>query len=172
MTQTLGRNESNPFSSWQNVTMPVCNSSIVVNEHKFSTPNMASYYDEDWDGYQDPEVSMQFDDKTANLTLDGVFHASPYARLNTTELRPAPVMGRSTYVGYFSLRFDGVLDAYHSDLLSLKESVPTWQRTVGFGNNTANIGNDQEPVEESAGNVVSGSVLTVMAVAVSLLALF
>ncbi|KAI1072041.1 hypothetical protein LB507_005371 [Fusarium sp. FIESC RH6] len=172
MTQSLSRNESNPFSSWQNVTMPVCNSSIVVNEHNFNTHNMVSYLTEDWDDYRDPVVSMQFDEKTANLTLDGVFSAAPYARLNTTYLRPAPVIGRSTYVGFYSLKFDGLLDAYHSDLLSLKENVPTWQRTVGFGNNTANIGNDQEPVEESAGNVVSGSVLTVMAVAVSLLALF
>ncbi|RFN52860.1 hypothetical protein FIE12Z_2873 [Fusarium flagelliforme] len=172
VNQTLGRNESEPFSSWANVTMPVCNSSTHTGDYRLVTPNILSYYAEDWDGYKNPELSMQFDDKTANLTLDGVFHATPYMRLNSTKIRPAPVQDGSAFIGYFSVQFNGVLDAYHSDKMTLKQSLPTWQRTVGFGNNTANIGNDQEPVEESAANMVSASVLTTLAVAVSFLALF
>ena len=37
--------------------------------------------------------------------------------------------------------FGGVLDAYHSDGFDMNKSPPTRLPTVGFGNNSVNIGN-------------------------------
>ena len=41
---------------------------------------------------------------------------------------PGWIMGR------IQMRFSGPLDAYHSDILYVNSSTPTWLRTVGFGN--------------------------------------
>lgn len=125
--------------------------------------DMRSWDVEDWDGFQYPEVSMQFDDKTANLTVDGAFHATPFLRANATEMEP-PVRGGPAVIGYMSVRFSGVLDEYHSDTLSLNGSTPSWVRTVGFGNDSSNIGYGES---SSARKAVSGPVLTLMAVIIS-----
>ncbi|KAJ5963993.1 uncharacterized protein N7479_003869 [Penicillium vulpinum] len=67
----------------------------------------------DWSEFRLPTMNASFDDRTANLTMSGIFGASW-----------------------------GVLDTYHSDVLDVNSSSARWLRTVGFGNNSLNIDND------------------------------
>jgi hypothetical protein len=78
--------------------------------------------------FPNPKIDLQFDGTTANLSLQGYVEASP----ETTEGPPIP--------GEVRLTFSGVIDSYHSDILRNDTSTPTWLRTVGFNNNSANIG--------------------------------
>ncbi|CAG2008929.1 unnamed protein product [Fusarium graminearum] len=155
----LNNGDSGSASAWKNITMPTCNSTEWTNDYRFSMTTFESYFAEDWDDYKLPEVSMQFDDKTANLTVDGIFYAKPYRQSNMTG---QPVGGSPEVVGYVSVRFAGVVDEYHSDALSLNESTPSWERTVGFESNPSNIGYGDS--DSSAGKMVSGSILTPMVV--------
>ncbi|CEI62394.1 hypothetical protein FVEN_g4939 [Fusarium venenatum] len=154
-------------SAWSNVTMPTCNSTEWTNDYRFHMTRFRSYFAEDWDDYKYPEVSVQFDDKTANLTLDGTFYAKPYRQSNMTG---QPVGGSPEVIGYVSVRFAGVVDEYHSDALSLNESTPSWERTVGFESNPSNIGYGES--DGSVGKMVSGSILTFMAVVSVTMVLF
>ncbi|KAF9885311.1 hypothetical protein FE257_013028 [Aspergillus nanangensis] len=88
-----------------------------------------------------PSLEVKFDDQSANLTLDGYYYAD-------THVKPTPDDGPdgqltsspNKAVGHVQMRFHGVLDAYHSDVLVLNSLTPSWLRTVGFGNNSANVG--------------------------------
>ncbi|KAM0542824.1 hypothetical protein ACHAO7_009765 [Fusarium culmorum] len=155
----LNNGDSGSASAWKNITMPTCNSTEWTNDYRFSMTTFESYFAEDWDDYKLPEVSMQFDEKTANLTVDGIFYAKPYRQSNMTG---QPVGGSPEVVGYVSVRFAGVVDEYHSDALSLNESMPSWERTVGFESNPSNIGYGDS--DSSAGKMVSGSILKPMVV--------
>ncbi|WXC54168.1 hypothetical protein SNK03_000173 [Fusarium graminearum] len=99
--------------------------------------------------FQYPHTSIQFDDKTANFTLDASFQSTSNVHENSTSQG-------ITVSGLLRVRFSGVLDAYHSDTLSLKGSTPTWLRTVGFSNDSSNIGYR----ESSAGKLYLGIALT------------
>ncbi|KAL4732029.1 hypothetical protein ACLX1H_001034 [Fusarium chlamydosporum] len=145
ISSTLRYDESDSASYWGNVTLPTCNTTKLIGDYSLLMMDMRSWDVEDWDGFQYPEVSMQFDDKTANLTVDGAFHATPFLRANATEMEP-PVRGGPAVIGYMSVRFSGVLDEYHSDTLSLNGSTPSWVRTVGFGNDSSNIGPARPPL--------------------------
>ncbi|QPC74604.1 hypothetical protein HYE68_005356 [Fusarium pseudograminearum] len=107
--------------------------------------------------FQYPHTSIQFDNKTVNFTLDASFHSTSNVHENSTS-------EHITVSGLLRVRFSGVLDAYHSDTLSLKGSKPTWLRTVGFSNDSSNIGY----IESSAGKLYLGialpSILTILAV--------
>lgn len=74
-----------------------------------------------------PTINLQFDDTTANLSLQGYVVANP-------------VNDEGQVPGQFRLTFSGVIDKYHSDILRNDTSIPTWLRTVGFNNNSENIG--------------------------------
>lgn len=87
-------------------------------------------------------MNVTFDDQTANFTLDGDFAAYPFVRSNDTGYigGESGEIGRGVQ-GTIRFTFKGILDAYHSDVLDMNTSSPTWLRTVGFGNNSLNIGN-------------------------------
>lgn len=85
--------------------------------------------------FTNPTIDLQFDDSTANLTLQGYAEAgSVYGTGSTT------TSGSTVVWGEFSLTLSGVIDKYHSDVLRNDTTTPTWLPTVGYNNNSANIG--------------------------------
>ena len=135
-----------------------------------------SFYTQDeglWTGpveYHYPKTSLQFDDKTANLTFNAFWHALPDRQPDYDEVvhNPSlPTWRHSSLIGRVSFNFSGVLDEYHSDVLSLEDPLPMWQRTVGFGSNPANIGYGDTP-DSGADRTVGGFSLASMAVLVSI----
>lgn len=86
-----------------------------------------------------PAVEIQFDSQTANFTLSGYAAAIPYYINRADSLKS---LGPDEVQGTIKVSFSGVIDSYHSDILVNTSSTPTWQRTVGFGNNSMNIGYD------------------------------
>lgn len=95
-----------------------------------------------WKNFTLPKMNVTFDDQTANFTLDGDFEASPFLRSNDTLYNGGTNGELGVGVqGTIQFTFKGVLDAYHSDVLDMNTSSPTWLRTVGFGNNSLNIAN-------------------------------
>ncbi|RAK98114.1 uncharacterized protein BO80DRAFT_427633 [Aspergillus ibericus CBS 121593] len=83
----------------------------------------------------DPVIDLEFDVKTANLSLEGYF-------IGYEVVKEGSKTGSSMVlaVGKLKLTFLGVLDAYHSDVLVNTTDTPTWLRTVGFQNNSLNVG--------------------------------
>lgn len=90
-----------------------------------------------WD-WTYPKFDMQFDSQTASLTVDGYAAAFPY-RISS-ENYSSPLVGSDEVQGKIKISFVGVIDPYHSDTLVNTSTTPTWLRTVGFGNNSMNIG--------------------------------
>ncbi|KAJ5551878.1 hypothetical protein N7461_006576 [Penicillium sp. DV-2018c] len=86
-----------------------------------------------------PEVNIQFDGQTANFTLIGYAAGFPYLLASDD---PLPPLGptKDEVQGKIKVSFYGVIDPYHSDTLVNTSTAPTWLRTVGFGNNSMNIG--------------------------------
>lgn len=102
-------------------------------------------------------MNASFDGHTANLTVNGMFWAYPTDGNNN----------RDGIVGDMQIRFRGVLDTYHSDILDVNSSTPAWLRTVGFGNNSLNIGNEAN----AAGRIsvgLTGTFITVFSVLMSM----
>ncbi|GKU08321.1 hypothetical protein FLAG1_08072 [Fusarium langsethiae] len=121
--------------------LPVCDSTKQTSESRIYMMPKPSWDGEGWNDFQYPHTSIQFDDKTANLTLASSFHSIPIVHENQTSQGP-------TAHGFLRVRFSGALDAYHSDSLSLNGSTPSWLRTVGFSNNSFNIGYSESSVEK------------------------
>lgn len=97
-------------------------------------------------------VDTTFDAQTSNFTLSGSFLGLPLKLQNaTTEAEPG-AYGPDTVRGKIKISFRGVIDPYHSDILVDTSSTPAWVRTVGFGNNSLNIGYGQS---ESRGSRAS-----------------
>lgn len=97
--------------------------------------------------FTNPVISLQFDGKTANLSMKGYFSATP-------EKMTQPVSDAgslNTFAGQFVMTFSGVIDSYHSDVLRNDTATPTWLRTVGYGNNSLNIGYADESKGNQAG---------------------
>ncbi|RFN45619.1 hypothetical protein FIE12Z_10121 [Fusarium flagelliforme] len=163
-------------ATWQNMKMPVCNITEYKDEWEVMILDTGLYFTQDeglWTGpveYDYPKTSLQFDNKTANLTFEAFWHANAIKQPNYREVvdNPSlPTWRHSRVIGRVSFNFSGVLDKYHSDILSLDNSLPLWQRTVGFGNNSANIGYGDTP--DSRGERTVGRVgLAFMAVIVSI----
>jgi hypothetical protein len=84
-----------------------------------------------------PAIELQFGSETANFTLNGYATAFPYY-INRADSSKS--LGPNEVQGTIKVSFSGVIDPYHSDILVNTSTVPTWQRTVGFGNNSMNIG--------------------------------
>jgi hypothetical protein len=78
--------------------------------------------------YPYPVIDLQFDSKTANLSLEGYFEA-------LATIYPAKIL-----TGRFKMTFSGIVDTYYSDVLVNDTATPTWLRTVGFQNNSLNVG--------------------------------
>ncbi|KAJ5804892.1 hypothetical protein N7474_010779 [Penicillium riverlandense] len=141
-------NDPSGHGSWSyddHIWMPTCNSSYYYGNWSLTLlqiPGDEWWSTQGWRSFMLPKMIVTFDEQTANFTLDGDFQAYPFLRSNDTnyigglngELGPG-------VQGTIRFTFKGVLDAYHSDVLNMNASSPTWLRTVGFGNNTLNIGN-------------------------------
>ncbi|KAF5569973.1 hypothetical protein FPANT_13833 [Fusarium pseudoanthophilum] len=162
----LQRNEPESYSGSLNLTMPVCNATELSGDYRIDIAEYRSWEEEGWDDFRWPNISMLFDDKTANLTMDAVFSARPYVWPNATTEWSAPTTGSPGAHGFIQIRVFGVIDAYHSDSLSLEGETPVWLRTVGFGNDSSNIGYDSAAIKLSAEFTIS-----MMAVAVGIVVL-
>ncbi|RBR12103.1 hypothetical protein FVER53590_29036 [Fusarium verticillioides] len=162
----LQRNEPKSYSSSLNLTMPVCNTTELSGDYTIDVEEFRSWEEEDWDDFRWPNISMLFDGKTANLTMDAVFSARPYVWPNATTEWSAPTTGSPGAHGFIQIRVSGVIDAYHSDSLSLEDGTPVWLRTVGFGNDSSNIGYDSAAIKLSAEFTIS-----MMAIAVGIVLL-
>ncbi|RBR25714.1 uncharacterized protein FIESC28_01467 [Fusarium coffeatum] len=163
-------------ATWQNMKVPVCNSTEYKDEWRVTILDQGYYFTQDeglWTGsveYDYPKTSLQFDNKTANMTFAAFWVAYAIKQPNYHEVvdNPSlPTWRHSSVIGRVSFNFSGVLDEYHSDVLSLENSSPVWQRTVGFGNNPANIGYGDTP-DNGADRTIGGIGLALMAVIVSI----
>ncbi|PYH81651.1 hypothetical protein BO82DRAFT_432313 [Aspergillus uvarum CBS 121591] len=94
-------------------------------------PDNNFVYESEWPAMT---VSLDFDGETANYTIQGYFDSYRIYPNGTSR------SGGETTHGQFTLRFAGVLDAYHSDILANDTATPIWLRTVGFNNNSLNVG--------------------------------
>ncbi|KAJ4111460.1 hypothetical protein NW768_011814 [Fusarium equiseti] len=145
--------EGRQVGTWQNMKMPVCNRTEYKDEWSVRILPWGNYYTKftGWTGpveYHYPKISLQFDNKTANLTFAAFWEADAVQQPNFNEVVEEPWLPtwkNRELVGRVSFNFSGVLDEYHSDVLSLDGPLPAWQRTVGFGNNSANIGYGDTP---------------------------
>ncbi|KAJ5659334.1 hypothetical protein N7507_005785 [Penicillium longicatenatum] len=138
-TESFGDEASLGLGSFH---MPACNTSVEYGNWSlgvapFSKESESKYWN--WTDYAAPSMSVSFDDQTASLTLAGTFEASAYG-IGSSE-SDAATWGSNT-MGDIHVVFQGVLDGYHSDVLDMNGTTPTWLRTVGFGNNSLNIDND------------------------------
>ncbi|KAJ5698114.1 hypothetical protein N7462_000119 [Penicillium macrosclerotiorum] len=129
------------------VSMDSCNSSIETKDWLAWIIVMPWDETAGWNWTQ-PTVGLQFDSRTANFTLDGYFLAQPFIKENSTyqyldegNIRLASAKGPDVTMGKISIKFEGVIDSYHSDVLVNNSATPTWLKSVGFGNNSMNIGN-------------------------------
>ncbi|GLA81428.1 hypothetical protein AtubIFM56815_005079 [Aspergillus tubingensis] len=104
-------------------------------------------------------LDLHFDGKTANLSLNSYFIGYEVFKEGTKTISSSMLA-----VGEIKLRFLGVLDAYHSDVLANNTATPTWLRTVGFQNNSLNVGYTSTANSFSEGRAVSATIiaLTVM----------
>ncbi|KAF4503097.1 hypothetical protein FAGAP_652 [Fusarium agapanthi] len=133
----------------KNLTMPVCNTTELSGNYRVGMEEYRSWQAEDWDDFRWPDISVLFDDKTANLTMDAVFSARLYVWPNATTKWSGPQTGSPGAHAFIEIRVSGAIDARHSDLLSLKDETPVWLRTVGFGNDSSNIGYDSGTIKLS-----------------------
>jgi hypothetical protein len=115
-----------------------CNTAIETKQ------NSMSLVDRDWSNnagwnWTYPVIDLQFDSRTANLTLDGYAAGLPY-RICYTEGGQNVQFARDEVQGKIKISYYGVIDPYHSDILVNTSATPTWLGTAGFGNNSMNIG--------------------------------
>lgn len=126
-------------------SLPACDPSADTGRWK-GMPQVAKWTNtENWSGFRFPIMNASFDARSANLTLSGLFEADSYLRKNATQTYD---IGGGV-LGTFQLHFHGVLDTYHSDVLDVNSTSPTWLRTVGFGNNSLNIGYAENAAERA-----------------------
>ncbi|CAI7583709.1 unnamed protein product [Penicillium glandicola] len=128
-------------ASWPlTLDMPACNTSTEYGNWSTLIHQYKWWNTEDWSGFALPNVTVNFDANTANLTLDGTFVAEPYLRSNNSDYPGLNQISTADGIqGAIQIRFRGVLDTYNSDILDVNSTSPAWLRTVGFGNNSLNI---------------------------------
>ncbi|KAL2695596.1 hypothetical protein AAEP93_003689 [Penicillium crustosum] len=127
-------------ASWPlKIDMIPCNISEEYGNWSMNVPQAEWWDTEGWDEFVLPNVTVDFDAHTSNLTMDGDFRASPFMRSNVSRYWWGDMLSAETIQGPIQIRFSGVLDAYNSDILDVNSTEPAWLRTVGFGNNSLNI---------------------------------
>lgn len=156
-----------PIPTYDHIWMPTCNSSFYYGNWSVSLlliPGNWWWSTKGWKNFTLPKMNGTFDAQTANFTLDGDFQAQPFLRSNDT-LYNGGENGEIGEAVQGTIRFTvkGVLDAYHSDVLNMNTSSPTWLRTVGFGNNSHNIGNTSAAARRRPG---LGAATIMMALAI------
>ena len=138
-------NKAHPYdgaASWPlTIDMPACNTSQQYGNWSMQVSQSRWWNNENWSDFTLPNVTVDFDAHTANLTVDGSFLASPFIRSNNSGYpETGTISSEDALQGNIQIRFRGVLDTYNSDILEVNSTSPTWLRTVGFGNNSLNIG--------------------------------
>lgn len=104
--------------------------------------------------YPDPVVDLQFDGRSANLTVTGYFDATP-APVGKNTFNTLDVEAR----GQIRISFSGKIDGYHSDELISGSATPTWLRTVGFQNSTSTSSGTRAKRLSGAWTLVAGSLI-------------
>ncbi|KAJ6045853.1 hypothetical protein N7444_007107 [Penicillium canescens] len=145
---TLHENISLGYASqnFEPIWMPTCNSSYYYGNYTLAISQLPGdwWSTQGWTDFKLPFMNAMFNERTANLTLEGKFAAYPYLRANDTGYIGTPDGGETStgdsVQGTIRFTFKGHLDSYHSDVLNMDTTVPTWLRTVGFGNNSMNVG--------------------------------
>ncbi|KAJ5876505.1 uncharacterized protein N7529_002089 [Penicillium soppii] len=146
---TLHANTSLGYASqnFEPIWMPTCNSSYYYGNYTLAVSQLPGdwwWSTQGWTNFKLPSMNATLNGKTANLTLEGKFAAYPYLRANDTGYIGTPDGGEistgDSVQGTIRFTFKGDLDLYHSDVLNMSTTVPTWLRTVGFGNNSMNVG--------------------------------
>ncbi|KAJ5787445.1 hypothetical protein N7457_002435 [Penicillium paradoxum] len=115
-----------------------CNTTFESSEHKIHLIERDWWDNEGWN-WTYPEVGLQFDSQTANLTVNGYASGTPY-HIADEEYGEHERTGPDVIQGKIKITFSGVIDPYRSDTLFENTTMPTWLRTVGFQNNPVNIG--------------------------------
>ncbi|GKZ57839.1 hypothetical protein AnigIFM60653_007443 [Aspergillus niger] len=148
--------EYDPQGGWAS-NLASCNGSDIVEWTFYPNP-----YNINGNGFYLPDLvlDLQFDEKSANLSLNGYFIGYQAVKVGTETLSTGVLV-----VGKMKLSFLGVLDAYHSDVLANNTATPTWLRTVGFQNNSLNVGYTSTASSVSRERAVFATIiaLTVMA---------
>lgn len=125
--------------------MPACNTSTEYGNWSTEIHQYRWWNTEDWSDFALPNMTVNFDANTANLTLDGTFLAEPYLRSNNSGYPgTGQISTDDALQGTIQIRFRGVLDTYNSDILDVNSTSPAWLRTVGFGNNSLNIADSSD----------------------------
>ncbi|PGH35807.1 hypothetical protein GX50_01391 [[Emmonsia] crescens] len=134
--------DKNPY--WPvHIDMPPCNSTKEYGNWSMQVHQLTRWNTEGWSDFALPNMTAIFDSKTVNLTIDGTYSATPFARIKDSLWSERGSLSNNDQIqGIIQIRLNGVLDAYRSDVLDVNSTAqyPEWLRTVGFGNNTANIG--------------------------------
>lgn len=135
LSSTLGNSfySGSRFSGSKNINynMTVCNGTKDLSwEGAILNKKLWSDYNSNVT-YPDPTLDLQFDDKTANLTLRGYTMTSPSCG-EKAKFCPADVI----VYAEIQITFSGKIDAYHSDKLETDGATPKWEKTVGYGNDT------------------------------------
>ncbi|KAJ5611605.1 hypothetical protein N7528_008710 [Penicillium herquei] len=86
--------------------------------------------------FTNPVVDLQFDSMTANMTIKGYFFGVVQSEIGSD----LESWYGNVFAGTFVLSFLGVIDSYHSDILKNDTATPTWIPTVGYNNNSLNVG--------------------------------
>ncbi|KAJ6002357.1 hypothetical protein N7451_004904 [Penicillium sp. IBT 35674x] len=136
--------EGYPSTGYTPILMPACNTSTEYGNWSLVIQLGPWWSNEGWEGFSLPVMNATFDDKTANMTMEGTFSAMPFLRSNISNYiggGQGEVSTQDMVQGRIRFTFEGVLDSYHSDVLDMNATSPTWLRTVGFGNDTLYIGN-------------------------------
>jgi hypothetical protein len=153
LSATLGGDNADGTSALDfsplNLTFPSCNTSMYTDDWHVVGLDLSFWWSvQGWKEFTVPNMTVQFDGSTANFSIVGFFQALPYVLTNATyppgiqqELGPE-------IQGAITLRFSGVLDPYHSDILDGNSTSPKWIRTVGFHNNSRNIGYDSSSIQQ------------------------
>ena len=155
---------------FHNVSMTACNASTETGDWQVYLRSSSFGDLEDWADFKYATVNASFDDRTANLTVKGKFTAHPYNSRNSSLWRAPNHLSNSVAVtGDIQIRFRGVLDTYHSDVLDVNASSPTWLRTVGFGNNSLNVQADEENAGERLQAALGSVSITILFVFVGMI---
>jgi hypothetical protein len=82
LSGTLGEWASGPIN---NITIPACNATGYTDDWSLDVWTAPWWNTERWNDFTLPELAVQFDGKTANLSLNGDFVAYPYVRSSASD---------------------------------------------------------------------------------------
>ncbi|KAJ5538555.1 hypothetical protein N7494_008034 [Penicillium frequentans] len=138
-TQGPPYNLSSTLTDYEGFPYWEINSTIICGESTVSSWTfvaVAFNFSLNGTNFTDPVVNLQFDGSTANMTMKGYIVADP----NLVAGQYVDSWYGNVFGGTFVMSFEGVIDRYHSDVLRDDTGTPTWLRTVGYQNNSLNVG--------------------------------